>query len=66
MENFELISFHFKMGMNYNDILKSLAVRHGAVLSKRHLIWLLKMHWLKCKEYVDLRDVIDFIIHQLE
>ena len=64
MDNFELISFSFNTGMNYNEILKSLAVRHGVVLSKRHLIRLLKMHRLK--EYADLGDVIDFIIHQLE
>ena len=36
MDNFEFISFDFNTGMNYNDILKSLAVRPGVVLSKRH------------------------------
>ena len=66
MDTFELISFYFNTGMNYNDILKSLAVRHGVVLSKRHLIRLLKMHRLKRKEYADLGDVIAFIIHQLD
>ncbi len=66
MDQFELISFYFITGMNYNDILKSLAVRHGVVISKRHLIRLLKMHGLKRRSYADLGEVIDFIVHQLE
>ena len=57
MDNFDLISFYFNTGMNYNDILQSLAVRHGVLLSKRHLIRLLKMHGLKRKEYADLGEV---------
>lgn len=56
----------FNLGMNYNDILQSLAVRHGVILSKRHLIRVLKMHGLKRREYADLGEVIDFIMHQLE
>lgn len=38
MEHFELISSYFHTGMNYNDILKALAARHGVALSKRCLI----------------------------
>lgn len=66
MEHFELISFYFHTGMNYNDILKALAARHGVVLSKRRLIRLLKRHNLNRKQYADLGDVIDFIVHQLD
>ena len=36
MDKFEFILFYFNIGMNYNDILQSLAVRHGVILSKRH------------------------------
>ena len=38
MDKFDLISFYFNLGMNYCDILQSLAVRHGVIVSKRHLI----------------------------
>ena len=38
MDNFEYIDLYFNLGMNYSDILKSLAIRHGVTLSKRHLI----------------------------
>lgn len=31
-----------------------------------YLLWLLKMQWLKHKQYVDVRNVLDFIIQQLE
>ena len=64
MENLELISFYFNLGMDYNQIglLKSLAVRHGVIISKRHLMRLLKMHGLTRKVYADLGEVIDFII----
>lgn len=63
MDEFELIFFYFNIEMNYDDILQSCAVRHGVLLSKRHLIQLLKMHGLK---YADLGEVIDFIFLQLE
>ena len=48
--------------MSYNDILKSLAVRHGVILSKRHFIRMLKLHGYRRRQYDDLGDVIDFII----
>ena len=50
MDNFDLISFYFDIGMNYNDIPKSLVVRHGVLLSKRHLIRLLKKAINLCVE----------------
>ena len=62
MENLELSLFYFHLGMDYNQILKSLTVRHGVIISKRHLIRLLKMHGLTRKVYADLGEVIDFII----
>ena len=34
MDRFEYISFCFNLGMNYNDILQALVVRHGVILSK--------------------------------
>ena len=52
--------------MNYNDILKSLAVRQGVILSKKHLIRLLKMHGYSRRQYDDLGDEIDFIMQQLK
>ena len=54
--------------MDYNQIgqLKSLAVRHGVIISKRHLMRLLKMHGLTRKVYADLGEVKDFIIQQLK
>ena len=59
----EEISFYFT---NYNDILKSLAVRQGVIISKRHLIRLLKMHGYSRRQYDDLSVVIDFIMQQLK
>ena len=52
--------------MNYNYILQSRAVRHKGILSKRHLIRLLKKQGLQRKQYTDLREVIHFIMQQLE
>jgi hypothetical protein len=52
--------------MNYNDMLKSLAVRQGVIISKRHLIRLLKMHGYSRRQYDDLGDEIDFIMQQLK
>ena len=54
MDKIEEISFYFNLGMNYNDILKSLAVRQGVIISKRHLIRLLKMHGYSRRQYDDL------------
>ena len=53
------MSFYFNLGMNYNNILKSLAVRQGVIISKRHLIRLLKMHGYSRRQYDDLGDVIE-------
>ena len=58
MDKIEEISFYFNLGMNYNDMLKSLAVRQGVIISKRHLIRLLKMHGYSRRQYDDLSDVI--------
>lgn len=66
MDKFEVISFYFNLGMKYSDILMSLAARHGVILSKRHLIWLLKMHGLKCKQDAGLLEIIHVIMDQLE
>lgn len=66
MDHFELISFYFHIEINYNDILEALAARHGVVLCKRRLIRLLKRHNLNQKQYADLSDVIDFVVHQLD
>ncbi|KAF3834382.1 hypothetical protein F7725_025586 [Dissostichus mawsoni] len=66
MDHFDLISFYFHLGMNYNDILQSLAVKHSVIISKRHLIRLLKMHGLKRKQYADIGQVVDFIKQELE
>ena len=60
------MSFYFNLGMNYNNILKSLAVRQGVIISKRHLIRLLKMHGYSRRKYDDLGDEIDFIMQQLK
>ena len=59
MDKIEEISFYFDLGMNYNDMLKSLAVRQGVIISKRHLIRLLKMHGYSQRQYDDLGDVIE-------
>ena len=59
MDKIEEISFYFNLGMNYNDMLKSLAVRQGVIISKRHLIRLLKMHGYSRRQYDDLGDVIE-------
>ena len=53
------MSFYFNLGMNYNNILKSIAVRQGVIISKRHLIRLLKMHGYSRRQYDDLGDVIE-------
>ena len=66
MDKIEEISFYFDLGMNYNDMLKSLAVRQGVIISKRHLIRLLKMHGYSRRQYDDLGDEIDFIMQQLK
>ena len=66
MDHFDLILFYFHLGMNYNDILQSLAVKHSVIISKRHLIRLLKMHGLKRKQYADIGQVVDFIKQELE
>ena len=60
------MSFYFNLGMNYNNILKSIAVRQGVIISKRHLIRLLKMHGYSRRQYDDLGDEIDFIMQQLK
>lgn len=49
------------MDHRYNDILKSLALSHVVIISKRHLIRLLKIHGLKCMSYADLWEVTAFI-----
>lgn len=35
MDKIELIELYFNFGMNNNDIVQSLAVRHGIILSKK-------------------------------
>ena len=60
MDKIEELSFYFNLRMNYNDILKSLAVRQGVIISKRHLIRLQKMHEYSQRQYDDVGDVIDF------
>lgn len=61
-----MILFYFHTGVNYTDFLKGLAARHGVVavvLSKRHLIRLLKRYNLNQKQYANLSNVV---VHQLD
>lgn len=47
--------------MNYNDLVKSLAGRHGVItISERHLISLLKMPELKSRSKAEVTDLVFF------
>ncbi|MGH0117567.1 UNVERIFIED_CONTAM: hypothetical protein FKN15_005069 [Acipenser sinensis] len=64
MDQDQLILFYFNLGINYQDILASIAL-HGFILSKRHLIRILKVNGLFRCRFSDLQEVIDFITDQL-
>ncbi|KAF6721335.1 hypothetical protein FQA47_004064 [Oryzias melastigma] len=64
MDRDNLIKVYFQMGMNYKDILQSLAL-HGIIVSERHLYRLLRGMRLERRRY-DLDEAIDFIVEQLQ
>ena len=58
----DLIQTYFDLGLEYKDILATLAVKHQIVLSERHLKRILKSaHLSRRKEFSDLGDVVLFI-----
>ncbi|KAF6722217.1 hypothetical protein FQA47_016494 [Oryzias melastigma] len=64
MDRDHLIKVYFQMGMNYKDILQSLAL-HGIIVSERHLHRILRGMRLERRRY-DLDEAIDFIVEQLQ
>ncbi|KAA0719570.1 hypothetical protein E1301_Tti022423 [Triplophysa tibetana] len=52
-------------GMSYKDIVGSLALVHGKVISERTLKRILKSNGLCRRKYADLNEIIGFIIDQL-
>ncbi|XDV33831.1 hypothetical protein PO909_004099 [Leuciscus waleckii] len=61
----EEITFYFKLGMSYKDIVRSLALRHGYVISERHMKRILKLNGLFRRTFADLNEILGFIIDQL-
>ncbi|KAI7801287.1 hypothetical protein IRJ41_003539 [Triplophysa rosa] len=65
MDMTDEITFFFNLGMSYKDIVRSLALIHGKVISERTLKRLLKSNGLCRRKYADLNEIIGFIIDQL-
>lgn len=64
MDRDSLIVLFFNLGMQHREILRSLAL-HGFILSRRHLIRILRENRLCRRQFSDLEEVIDFISEQL-
>ena len=60
-----LIRLYYGLGMHYRDIVDILALKHGLVISKRHLARLLKSMGLGRRRYGDIANVILFIEREL-
>ncbi|KAJ8290576.1 hypothetical protein GJAV_G00014790 [Gymnothorax javanicus] len=64
MDRDRLINIFFHLGMTHKEILYSLA-SNGIILSRRHLIRILKAQRLCRRRYSALQEVIYFINQQL-
>ncbi|KAI2661103.1 Testis-specific Y-encoded protein 1 [Labeo rohita] len=51
--------------MSYKDVVRSLALKHGYVISERHLKHILKFNGLCRRKFAGLNEVLEFIIDQL-
>ena len=62
-----LIALYFNMGLLYKDIVDSLAVYHGIVISLRHVKRILRgLALFRRKNYSDVGDIVDFIQDQIQ
>ena len=61
-----LIRFYNGLGMHYGDIVDILALKHGLVISKRHLARLLKSMGFGRRCYSDIANMILFNEMELE
>ncbi len=62
MDRDNLIGIYFELGISYRDILKSLAVLHGIILSERHLQRFMRMQTGCRMNYFDLLKTREQII----
>lgn len=65
MEMIDIITFYFELGMSYKDIVRSLSLKHGYVISEKHLKRMLKFNGLCRRKFAGLNEVLEFIIDQL-
>lgn len=64
MEQLGLVKFYFRLGLNYNEILASLAYNHGVILSKRSLHRILRLGGLFRRKYKS--DLVDLAVFMEE
>lgn len=65
MEMIDIIMFNLELGISYKDIAWSLALKHGYVISEKHLKHFLKFNGLCRRKCAGLNEVLEFIIDQL-
>ena len=61
-----MIQLYFTFGMTYKDIVSTMAVKHGFVISIRHLKRVLKAWNLTRRKYSRLQSVVEFVLSQLK
>ncbi|CAL9704018.1 unnamed protein product [Knipowitschia caucasica] len=67
MEAEQLIKLYYNLGMSYNDILSALLRRHGILISRKHLLRILKDNRLgRRRDFADLDSIFDFVQQQLQ
>ncbi len=62
MDRDNLIGIYFELGISYRDILKSLAVLHGIILSEMHFQRFMRMQTGSRTKYFDLLKTREHII----
>ena len=62
----ELIYGYFNEGLKYIDILTIMRDTHGITIGLRHLHGILRKVNLRRRVYIDLPEIIDFVLGELE